>query len=691
MIRRTSEVLRYNATDEQTITYDYGSGGFGDKVSRVLEVERSGTAVATYAYDGEAELRTMALPVVNLSNSMTTMDRFQRLTRSSYLFTGSGTSPDYFYDTTITFDRNSNITRTEDGKQVNPSGVKVFDVAYTIDGLNRVIKAQEGHWGGSSITTEARDEYWSLTQTGNWAVNQVDFNGDNDVLDPGEINDTRAHNPINEILSRNTDSAGGDEFSLDYNLRGDLEDEGGTGGFEYVWDAFGRLVELRAQGGSLLAAYRYNGLNQRITWHYDATGNGTVDGSDPTYHFAWGGDEKWRMVGTWRGSDTEPKELFVNHQAGLAGHGGSSYIDTVVLRDKDSTNGWTGLGDGIREPRHDYAQREGGWRADVSVIVDNAGDIQEWDKYRAYGVPFLLTPGDHNKDGAVTKADNDAFAADYAAGNIRADMNKSGTVTSADQTIFNDSYTKAVVGGRFKLSAPDIANRKGYAGYEHDGDLPELAHVRYRVLHFGLGRWMRRDPLGYVDGVNLDLYCQGAPITNLDYLGLLAFCARTCSLQVVCYEADPAFRHCAVESSIESGSCSQRVSTLETLDFGPRDNSGGGGSSPRPAPGADPYGCGQSPSPWGPIVPRITKNGPNLTPGAHPGPVIGSGTAGCAILDCLHAMAEVIGRACIPSTIGSGCTRNSNTALHDALSRCGVAIRRPNWALGWNQPLWNCP
>jgi len=51
-------------------------------------------------------------------------------------------------------------------------------------------------------------------------------------------------------------------------------------------------------------------------------------------------------VGTWRGTDSEPKELFVNHQAGLAGMGGSSYIDTVVLRDKDSTNGWTGTPDG---------------------------------------------------------------------------------------------------------------------------------------------------------------------------------------------------------------------------------------------------------------------------------------------------------------------------------------------------------
>jgi len=67
-------------------------------------------------------------------------------------------------------------------------------------------------------------------------------------------------------------------------------------------------------------------------------------------------------------------------QAGLAGHGGSSYIDTVALRDKDSTNGWTGTPDGTREQRHYYAQN---WRADVAAVFDNTGTIEEWDKYRA--------------------------------------------------------------------------------------------------------------------------------------------------------------------------------------------------------------------------------------------------------------------------------------------------------------------
>jgi len=187
-------------------------------------------------------------------------------------------------------------------------------------------------------------------------------------------------------------------------------------------------------------------------------------------------------------------------------------------------------------------------------VFDSTGQIEEWDKYRAYGVPFLLTPGDHNKDGAVAKDDSNAFDADYAAGNLRADLNKSGTVTTADQTIFNASYAKAVVGGRWKLSAPDIANRKGYAGYEHDGGLPELAHVRNRVLHFGLGRWTRRDPAGYVDGANILAVARSAPLTYGDSFGLLVFRVGGCKSTGTRRLRDPAWTfglHETVHASVE--------------------------------------------------------------------------------------------------------------------------------------------
>ena len=245
-------------------------------------------------------------------------------------------------------------------------------------------------------------------------------------------------------------------------------------------------------------------------------------------------DDTWRIVGTWRGADTDPKEAFTYHNAGLAGRGGSSYIDSVVLRDRDMNGGggWTGACDGTLEARHYYAQN---WRADVSGIFDNKGAVLEWVKYSAYGVPHLLTPGDHDKSGEVDKDDETAFNADYGTGNLRADLDEDGDVDADDQKLFTASYNKTTPGGRWKLSAEDVGNRKGYAGYEHEGfgnDLaaPEIAHVRHRVLHFGLGRWTRRDPLGYVDGMNEFAYGRHSPMVFHDPFGLRA---GPCAKQVL--------------------------------------------------------------------------------------------------------------------------------------------------------------
>ena len=238
----------------------------------------------------------------------------------------------------------------------------------------------------------------------------------------------------------------------------------------------------------------------------------------------------------------------------IAGRGGSSYIDTVVLRDRDTNGGggWTGASDGTLEARHYYAQN---WRADVSGIFDHTGAVLEWVKYSAYGVPHLLTPGDHDKSGEVDKDDETAFNADYGTGNLRADLDEDGDVDTDDQALFVASFNKTTPGGRWKLSAEDVGNRKGYAGYEHEGfgnDLAavEIAHVRHRVLHFGLGRWTRRDPLGYVDGMNEFAYVRAKPLKSSDPLGLVETnqsCAGACDLPPThpMYSPEPSIQYCA--------------------------------------------------------------------------------------------------------------------------------------------------
>src|SRR5688572_25905503 len=82
-------------------------------------------------------------------------------------------------------------------------------------------------------------------------------------------------------------------------------------------------------------------------------------------------------------------------------------------------------------------------------------------------------------------------------------------------------------------------NRKGYAGYENDGVLANswIYHVRHRMYHVSLGRWLRRDPLEYHDGAHLFAYVQSNPCTIRDPSGQAASDVGDCVLG--CYSHLP--------------------------------------------------------------------------------------------------------------------------------------------------------
>src|SRR5262249_22907321 len=72
------------------------------------------------------------------------------------------------------------------------------------------------------------------------------------------------------------------------------------------------------------------------------------------------------------------------------------------------------------------------------------------------------------------------------------------------------------------LSTSGIFNRKGYAGYEIATELDKWKyHVRHRVIDSELGRWLSRDPMGYVDGMGLYEYVKSNPMWGIDPQGLV--------------------------------------------------------------------------------------------------------------------------------------------------------------------------
>jgi hypothetical protein len=207
--------------------------------------------------------------------------------------------------------------------------------------------------------------------------------------------------------------------------------------YKYEWDAFYRLRKVKTQGGVLVAEYRYNGLGYRTGVHEDTDTDSDVDGSDLWYYSAY--DERWRMVATYRSSDTAPKERFVHQQAGDGGFGGSSYIDLVAFREKDANTAWTSASDGTLEERLYYCQNQ---HADVVALITAAGGQREMDRYSAYGVPFGLPEGDSNSDGLADGTDRTIIQGwiNTSAYDVRGDVDLDGDVDSTDKTNLRNNF-----------------------------------------------------------------------------------------------------------------------------------------------------------------------------------------------------------------------------------------------------------
>ncbi|MGD9689500.1 MAG: RHS repeat-associated core domain-containing protein [Phycisphaerales bacterium] len=531
--------LTLGTSDGDVVDYGFGSGGdIDDTFGRVNKVSVDSTSVAEYQYQGAGMLVTTHLHTQTANTSYRLhsgtsgggfsgyLDNFGRVTRSQWKkLLGS---PVTLYDVTLTYDRDGNITSADDAATAgNGDG---WDAKYAMDNLNRLLDADEGTLSTGSITSRTRRERWDensagygLDQVGNWKRRKLDLDGDGSYSGGGELDDTGAFNAANEWLTRDTDSNSSVNYTLAHDAVGNMTDDGKD--YTYVYDVFGRLVKVKARsGGATVAEYAYDALGQRISTHTDVGGNGSVTTADHTYWFIY--DDRWRIIATyrceWDGGasaylpDTEHKEQFVWHNAGMDGRGGSSYIDSVILRDRDNSSGWLAASDGDHEERRLFGPN---WRADVSLVMNTNGRPLERIKYTAYGTPITLTDIDYNDDKSIDSDDLGDFVNTPYDWDLDGDTN---SPADSDNDAFSDDYF-AVAGnsyGRGTLSLAAIGNRIGYAGYVYDrfisGSDGGKWHVRHRVLDSGLGRWTRRDRLGWIDGPSLYAYVRCNPVANAD-------------------------------------------------------------------------------------------------------------------------------------------------------------------------------
>ena len=150
--------------------------------------------------------------------------------------------------------------------------------------------------------------------------------------------------------------------------------------------------------------------------------------------------------------------------------------------------------------------------------------------YSPYGEATRTLRSDVNGDGFVNQSDytgiirpRNGAAIGTAAYIVEADLDRNGVINQLDYdiSIADDGKSSSGGVGEAGLFSRGVRNSIGYCGYIFNED-SGLYTVRFRTYSPTLGRWLERDPAGYVDGVDLYEYVRGGPIDAADPLGLCA-------------------------------------------------------------------------------------------------------------------------------------------------------------------------
>lgn len=178
-------------------------------------------------------------------------------------------------------------------------------------------------------------------------------------------------------------------------------------------------------------------------------------------------------------------------------------------------------GDGDLEDAGDksYYQLTDALFSVVCHVDSTTGQVRQWMSYDAYGTPKTLRTGDWDGNGTVTTSDATDFNAAIQQNPApdSCDVNGDGFVDQFDSADFGAMWFESAPGQPTYVEPDEV--RIAFAGYVRD---PLTKHylVRHRWYEPDAGRWLTRDPAGYVDGMSLYLYAKGNPLSLVDPTGL---------------------------------------------------------------------------------------------------------------------------------------------------------------------------
>jgi len=152
--------------------------------------------------------------------------------------------------------------------------------------------------------------------------------------------------------------------------------------------------------------------------------------------------------------------------------------------------------------------------------VHEGGDADHPLKQFVWDIRYIDAPVVRFHDGDTNGTiDDTLYYTTDANMNVTALVNTSGTVL---ERVVYDPYGKATFYDGSWTSPSDTSSYDNvvlYCGYHLDSETG-LYHVRNRMYHATLGRWIQRDPVGYLDGAGLYQFAGSSPANALDPSGL---------------------------------------------------------------------------------------------------------------------------------------------------------------------------
>ena len=467
------------------VHYTYGAAdSIADKLSRVDAIKNDNggdpgaTSYAAYSYCGGARLVVedfITQPELRLdywgqtTGTYTGLDQFGRIKQqlwNDHTGGGGGTDRDKF---SYGYDRNSNRMYRKNELALTFGELYHANGAGEYDGLDRLNEFRRGTLNANkdAITgDDDRRQIFTLNQTGNWTGFQDDAGAGG--TGNWDLEQTRENDLANQITNI-AKTVGAVWVIPAYDARGNMTSGPKPSGpytgaavqettkLHFKYDAWGRLASIKNDSGGSPGT-------TVATYEYDAAGRRIRkligDPTDPTNTYDYFFNNGWQIIEV-RKDGLAVGDLYEQYVWSLR------YIDGPILRDRDadedSQTGDLGKTDSGLEERLYYTTDA---NMNVTALVNTSGVVQERYVYDAYG-----------------KA-----------------------------TIYDDDWSDTVTWAASKK------NEILYCGYRYDPE-SNLYHVRNRMYHPTLGRWLQRDPLGYADGMSLYEYVRSSPMNFLDLTG----------------------------------------------------------------------------------------------------------------------------------------------------------------------------